>query len=389
LTAKKPHITYAGVDPTLAGGRLTIDLDALAANWRLLAEKSEPASMGAVVKADAYGLGIVHVVPALWQAGCRTFFAALPEEGLRVKAVAPDARVFILNGFFPEAFPAYEQSDLIPVLGSTHQLRLWNQLNDGRSDKLPFAMIVDTGMNRLGLNVDEALDFAADERADKPILLITHLATADDRAHALNQQQFESFQVLHAAFAGIESSIANSPGIFHPAGSQFDLNRPGIAIYGGEPLSDTPNPMRPVVTLEARIVQIQTGLKGETVGYGATTTLQRDTRIAICSVGYADGYLRSASGSGVPLRNAVPRGGEGFVAGKKVPVIGRVTMDLTSFDITDLAEDAVGPGDYIELFGKNIALDDAARSAGTIGYELLTSLGNRYHRRYLHSGTSN
>ncbi|PSH67994.1 alanine racemase [Phyllobacterium brassicacearum] len=387
MTATRSNITTTGADPRLAGGRLTIDLDALVANWRLLAEKS-PADTGAVVKADAYGLGIVHVVPVLWQAGCRTFFAALPEEGLRVKAVAPDARVFVLNGFFAEAFPVYEQSNLIPVLGSLHELSLWKKLNKGRKDKLPFALNVDTGMNRLGLNVDEGLAFAADGRAEKPILLITHLATADDRAHALNQKQFESFQELRAAFAGIESSIANSPGIFHPASREFDLNRPGVAIYGGEPLSDTPNPMRPVVTLEARIVQIQTGVKGETVGYGATTTLQRDTRIAICSVGYADGYLRSASGSGVPLRNAVPGGGEGFVAGKKVPIIGRITMDLTSFDITNLAEDAVKPGDYIELFGPNIALDDAARSAGTIGYELLTSLGNRYHRRYLHSGQS-
>ena len=143
--------------------------------------------------------------------------------------------------------------------------------------------------------------------------------------------------------------------------------------------------MRPVVTLEARIVQIRTGRKGETVGYGATARLGRDTRIAVCSVGYADGYLRSASGSGVPLRGTVPNGGEGFVAGSKVPVLGRITMDLTSFDITDLPVDAVRPGDYIELFGQNVPLDDAARAAGTIGYELLTSLGTRYHRRYLKS----
>jgi alanine racemase len=388
LTARKPHITTAGADPRLAGGRLTIDLDALAANWRLLADKSKPAQTGAVVKADAYGLGIVHVVPVLWQAGCRTFFVALAEEGLRVKAVAPDARVFVLNGFFADAFPVYEQSDLIPVLGSLHDFSLWNGCNAGRNDKLPYALHVDTGMNRLGLSVDEALAFSVDEQAEKPVLLITHLATGDDPAHALNRRQFESFQKLRAIFAGIESSIANSPGIFHAASGDFDLSRPGVAMYGGEPLSGTANPMRPVVTLEARIVQIRKGLKGETVGYGATATLERDTRIAICSVGYADGYLRSASGSGVPLRKAVPGGGEGFVAGKKVPIIGRVTMDLTSFDITDLAEDAVKPGDHIELFGTNIALDDAARAAGTIGYELLTSLGSRYHRRYLHSGKS-
>ncbi len=386
MTTRKPNVTTTGADPRLAGGRLTIDLDALTANWLFLADKSKPAQTGAVVKADAYGLGIVHVVPVLWQAGCRTFFVALAEEGLRVKAVAPDARVFVLNGFFADAFPVYEQSDLIPVLGSLQELSLWKHLNAGRQDKLPYALNVDTGMNRLGLNVSEAIAFAAKGMDEMPVLLITHLATADDPSHALSQKQFESFQKLRAAFKGVESSIANSPGVFHTLHSGFDLSRPGVAMYGGEPVSNVANPMRPVVTLEARIVQIRTGLKGETVGYGATATLERDTRIAICSVGYADGYLRSFSGSGVPLRNAVVKGGAGFLAGRKVPVIGRVTMDLTSFDITDLAEDAVKPGDFIELFGPNIALDDAARAAGTIGYELLTSLGNRFHRRYLHSG---
>lgn len=385
LTAKGPQITTTGADPRLAGGRLTIDLDALVANWQLLAEKSKPALASAVVKADAYGLGIVHVVPALWQAGCRTFFVALAEEGLRVRAVAPDARVFVLNGFFADAFSAYEQSDLIPVLGSLHELSLWKSLNANRKGQLPFALHVDTGMNRLGLTVAEALAFAADVQNQKPVLLMTHLATADDQAHALTQRQFESFQKLRTAFAGIESSIANSPGIFHTRIGEYELSRPGVAMYGGEPVSGIANPMRPVVTLEARIAQIRTGLKGETVGYGATTTLERDTRIAVCAVGYADGYLRSASGSGVPLRKAVPIGSEGFIAGKKVPIIGRVTMDLTSFDITELAGKAVKPGDYIELIGPNIALDDAARAAGTIGYELLTSLGNRYHRRYLKS----
>lgn len=375
----------AGADPRLAGGRLTIDLDALVANWQLLAEKSLPAQTSAVVKADAYGLGIIHVVPALWQAGCRTFFVALPEEGLRVRAVAPDARVFVLNGFFSEALPVYEESDLIPVLGSLQELDLWRSLNAKRKDKMPFALHVDTGMNRLGVTLDEALAFAAARRNDKPILLMTHLATADDRAHALNDRQIQSFHKLRAAFSGIESSIANSPGIFHSGVGEYELSRPGVAMYGGEPFSGGANPMRPVVTLEARIVQIRTGRKGETVGYGATARLGRDTRIAVCSVGYADGYLRSASGSGVPLRGTVPNGGEGFVAGSKVPVLGRITMDLTSFDITDLPVDAVRPGDYIELFGQNVPLDDAARAAGTIGYELLTSLGTRYHRRYLKS----
>ncbi|MEP7456940.1 alanine racemase [Phyllobacterium sp. SB3] len=386
MIAKIPRITTTGADPRLAGGRLTIDLDALVSNWLLLAEKSKPARTAAVVKADAYGLGIVHVVPVLWKAGCRTFFVAVAEEGLRVKAVAPDAQVFVLNGFFAEAFPVYEQSDLIPVLGSLRELASWKELNAGRAEKLPYALHVDTGMNRLGLTVTEAVRFAGEAADDRPILLITHLATADDQNHALSPRQFESFQKLRANFSGIESSIANSPGIFHSLNTGYELSRPGVAMYGGEPLSGIANPMRPVVTAEARIIQVRMGLKGETAGYGATATLSRDTRIAICSIGYADGYLRSASGSGVPLRQTLNSGGIGFIAGKKVPVIGRVTMDMTSFDISDLDEGDAREGDYIELFGTNISLDDAARAAGTIGYELLTSLGNRYHRRYLYSG---
>ncbi|MHC1549556.1 alanine racemase [Phyllobacterium sp. K27] len=384
--AKTTHVTATGADPRLAGGRLTIDLDALVANWLLLAEKSKPARTAAVVKADAYGLGIVHVVPVLWSVGCRTFFVALAEEGLRVKAVAPDAQVFVLNGFFAEAFPIYERSNLIPVLGSLQELANWRELNAGRTEKLPYALHVDTGMNRLGLTVSEAIRFAGESADDGPVLLITHLATADEPTHELSQRQFESFQKLRANFSGIESSIANSPGIFHSSNTGYELSRPGVAMYGGEPLSGVANPMRPVVTSEARIVQIRTGLKGETAGYGATATLDRDTRIAICSVGYADGYLRSASGSGVPLRQTLNSGGSGFIACKRVPIIGRVTMDLTSFDISELKEDEAKPGDYIELFGSNISLDEAARAAGTIGYELLTSLGNRYHRRYLYSG---
>lgn len=386
MTAKMQHIATTGADPRLAGGRLTIDLDALVANWLLLAERSKPARTAAVVKADAYGLGIIHVVPVLWKAGCRTFFVALAEEGLRVKAVAPDAQVFVLNGFFAEAFPVYEQSNLTPVLGSLQELASWKALNAGRTEKLPYALHVDTGMNRLGLTVNEAIRFAGESKDDKPILLITHLATADEQKHELSQRQFESFQKLREHFSGIESSIANSPGIFHSLNAGYELSRPGVAMYGGEPVSGIANPMRPVVTSEARIVQIRTGLKGETAGYGATARLTRDTRIAICSVGYADGYLRSASGSGVPLRQTLNNGGCGFIAGKTVPIIGRVTMDLTSFDISELAEGEAKAGDYIELFGSNISLDDAARAAGTIGYELLTSLGNRYHRRYLYSG---
>ncbi len=163
----------------------------------------------------------------------------------------------------------------------------------------------------------------------------------------------------------------------------FDLTRPGIALYGGEAVVGVPNPMKPVAKAEARIIQIRDGKKGETVSYGGTYQLSRDSRLAIVSAGYADGYKRALSGSGVPLRQTVAQGGFGFVAGRKVPVIGRITMDLTIFDVTDIPASEIQAGDYVELFGPNIAADDVARAAGTIGYELLTSLGLRYERRYI------
>jgi len=375
-------VLVTGADRLLAGGRLTIDLDALVDNWKALDARSRPGRAAAVVKADAYGCGIAQVVPALFAAGCDTFFVALPEEGLRARHAAPRARIFVLNGLFDDAAPAFTDADLIPVLGSDHEIAIWAK--HGR--RKPCAIHVDTGMNRLGLTPDEAIAFAEKAKSVRPVLLMSHLACGDTPENGMSRQQRESFQKVRAAFGEIESSLANSAGIFLGPDYLFDLTRPGIALYGGEALGGMANPMKPVVTAETRIVQIRHAAKGEKVGYGATMTLARDTRIAVCATGYADGYLRSASGSGVPLRNAVAEGAYGFIAGRRVPVIGRVTMDLTSFDVTDVPEDAIRAGDHIELFGPNIALDDVARAAGTIGYELLTGLGPRYHRRYVGGG---
>lgn len=375
-------------DPRLAGGRLTVDLDALAANYRLLAERSGPAETAAAVKGDAYGLGADRVVPALARAGCRSFFVALPEEGLRARAVAPEARIFVLNGLFAEALPAYEEAALTPVLGSPEELALWARHNHGRDRPRPAAIHVDTGMNRLGLTTEDALAFAADKafrNVVNPVLVMSHLACADERDHPKNEEQRESFQTVRAAFADIDSSLANSAGIFLGSDFRFDLTRPGIALYGGAVASGEPSPMRPVATLETRIIQLREAKAGETVGYGATVTLDRDTRIAVVSAGYADGLHRALSGSGVPLRQAVGKGGVGFIAGRRVPILGRISMDLTAFDVTDLRPDAVHPGDFIELFGTNIPVDEAAAAAGTIAYEMLTSLGRRYARRYVNA----
>lgn len=383
-----PDAGHDGVDPRIAGGRLTVDLDALAGNYRLLQRRAAPARAAGVVKADAYGLGAARVGPALWRAGCRTFFVALPQEGIELRAVLPEAEIYVLNGTFgPEAAPAFAAHRLMPVIGSQADISSWEAFgwDDGEVPR-PCAIHVDTGMNRLGLTHEEALAFADDNAltgALTPRLLMSHLACGDDAGHPLNRRQLESFQAVREAFDGIDSSLSNSAGIFLGPEFAFDLVRPGIALYGGQPFDGGDNPMLPVATLEARVVQVRRAKNGETASYGAHGALSRDTIIAVVSTGYADGYHRASSFAGVPLRRAVPAGGHGFVHGRRVPVLGRVTMDLTLFDVTDLGPDGVAVGDWIELFGPNVPVDEAAAAAGTISYEMLTSLGRRYYRRYV------
>ncbi|SOC86140.1 alanine racemase [Ensifer adhaerens] len=368
-----------------APSRLTIDLGALAENWRMLAKASGKARTGAAVKGDGYGLGIEAVVPALYDAGCRDMFVATPDEGMLARQFAPDARIFVLAGVWPGVEAQFFSHDLVPVLVSEEQIACWSNAV-AFDEERPCALMVDTGMNRLGLSVDEALALADDPTRPasfSPVLLLSHLACASDPSHPLNRQQLQSFEMLAKAYEGVESSLANSPGIHLGPDYHFDVTRPGIAIYGGEAVDGVKNPSLPVVTAETRILQIHKARAGEPVSYGGTHVLTRDSRLAIASTGYADGYHRSLSGSGIPLRQTVQQGGVGFIAGHRVPVVGRITMDLTIFDVTDVPEGEIRSGDYIELFGANILLDDAARAAGTIGYELLTSLGNRYQRAYV------
>lgn len=368
----------------MRGGRLTIDLDAIVVNWRDLDRRSRPGRAAAVVKADAYGLGADRVVPALASAGCDSLFVALPEEGAAIRPLVPEARIFVLNGVHADAMDATVADELIPVLSSMEQVALWAAQGGGR----PCAIQVDTGMNRLGLTVDEACALAGDDalRGKLDIVhVMSHFACADMPDHPLNRQQIESFQAVAAMFEGVESSLANSAGVLTGGAYGHAMTRPGIALYGGEAVADIANPMQPVVTLEARIVQIRSASAGETVSYGATHCLVRDSRIAIVSVGYADGYPRAGSGSGVPLRDAVAEGLAGYLGGHRAPVLGRVTMDLTCFDVTDVPGDALAEG-WIELIGPTMPLDDVARACGTIGYEILTSLGTRYARHYRGGG---
>lgn len=368
-----------------AGLRLTVDLGALVENWQDMARRSGRARTGAVVKADAYGLGIEEVGETLYIAGARDFFVATAEEGATLRSYAPEARIFVLCGIWPGMQRTFFDNDLVPVISSEEQLAFWMAILADYGE-YPCALQVDTGFNRLGLTVEDALALADDvsrPASFSPVLVMSHLACGDDPKSEMNRQQLESFRQVSAAFEGIESSLSASAGIFLGPKYHFDLTRPGIALYGGEALVGVANPMRPVATAEARIIQVRQVKAGEAVSYGRAMQLTRDSRLAIVSAGYADGYMRSQSSGGVPLRQTGIAGGQGFIAGHRVPVAGRITMDLTIFDVTDMPEGLVRAGDYVELFGNNVLVDDAARAAGTIGYEMLTSMGLRHQRRYL------
>ncbi|GIL03040.1 MAG: alanine racemase, biosynthetic [Alphaproteobacteria bacterium] len=376
--------------PPPAATRLTVDLDALVGNWRTLQAFAPAAETAAMVKADAYGLGADRVVPALARAGCRTFFAAFPDEALAVREAAPGARVFVLAGLFEETAMGFIEHRLVPVLNRREDLAVWRRTAARSGRRLACALHFDTGMNRLGLAVDEAGDIAAAIAAEpglEPALVMSHLACADEPGHRLNAAQKARFDAVRARFPGVAASLANSAAILTDPGFAYDLTRPGIALYGGEAVNRSAGPMMPVATFEARILQLRRARKGETVGYGATTTLARDSVLAIAGVGYADGYLRAASGAGVPQRQ-LGAGASGAIAGRPVPVVGRISMDATAFDVTDLPDRVLASAAWIELIGETIGLDDFARAAGTIGYEVLTRIGPRAERRYVGGGTT-
>ena len=367
----------AGLPPIpreAAQAELTIDLGALAANWQLLAGRIAPAECSAVVKADAYGIGIEQAVPALYRAGCRTFFVAHVSEGQRVRAAlegARDARIFVLNGL--SADPAlYKVDALHPVLGSRADIELWQAAGAGVPD---CAIHVDTGMNRLGCSLAD-LDLVDLARL-RVALVMSHLVSSEVPGDPLNARQIERFEAARQRLPGIPGSLANSSALFLPQRPSYDLARPGYALYGGNPTPEAPNPMQPVVRLSAPILQVRDIEAGATVGYNAQWTARRATRLATIGVGYADGLPRNL------MATDLRPGGEAIVAGHRCPFAGRVSMDLTIIDVTDLPSAQVGVGTVVELLGSHITVDDMGARAGTIGYEILTNLGRRYHRTYL------
>jgi alanine racemase len=361
-----------------APGILTIDLDALVANWRKLEKTAVPAECAAVVKADAYGCGVEPVARALASAGCKTFFVATIDEARAARAAVPSSAIYALNGFFQNTGEAYAKVDCKPVIGDLNELAEWDVFCRRSGWHGGAAIHIDTGMHRLGLTATEAQGLIPRVTAgDHGITLVmSHLASAEQLNNPVNARQLNAFREIASLFTGVPASLSNSSGIYLGAPYQFDLVRPGAALYGINPTPEADNPMRPVVELKARIVQIRNIERGETVGYGGTWTARRPTRLALVAAGYADGYFRAASsGDGT-------RGAEVVVAGKRCPVAGRVSMDLMAIDVTDLPPQAVRRGHLVTLIGEGITVDELAHHFGTIGYEVLTSLGRRYARVY-------
>ncbi len=359
-----------------AVAELEIDLRAIAANYALLCERARPAAIAAVVKADAYGLGLGPVATRLSAAGCRRFFVARLEEGVALRRLLHEAEIFLLDGVGKGEEETVFAHRLIPVLNQPGELELWARYARAVGQKLAAALHIDTGMNRLGFS-ETAVGRLTAERLE-PLtlrLVMSHLACADEPEHPLNAIQLERFATATAQLGGVPRSLAASSGIFLGPDYRFDLCRPGVALYGVNPVPGRPNPMRPVVRLTAPVLQLREIEAPGTVGYGATRPVRPGMRIATVPVGYADGLLRSAS------NRATAR-----IAGIEVPFAGRVSMDLIGLDVTAVPPGAVAPGTPVELLGGPDGVDRFAARAETIGYEVLTRLGHRFRRRYLDGG---
>ncbi len=339
-----------------------------------------PAECAAVVKADAYGLGMQQAAPALGRAGCKTFFVATLAEGIALRALLPRATIYVFAGLMPGTAGIYRAHDLRPVLNSAAEIREWAEFCSGQGEKLPCAVHLDSGMNRLGLSADEVDQVAAANDLWLALtlsLVMSHLACADEPEHPKNEAQRKAFDRLRARLPRALASLANSAGVLLSRDFAYDLVRPGIALYGGHPRRLGANPFADVVHLKGRILRTREIAAGESIGYGATRTLDRPARVAIVSVGYADGFFRALS---------TKDGEEGFVAyagPHPAPILGRVSMDLIAIDVSHVPETLSSRGAWVELIGPNVPAHAMAHHAVTIDYEILTNLGRRALRRYL------
>lgn len=348
---------------------LHVDLDAVVANYRILKERHALHKVAAVVKADAYGLGMRAVAQALWQDGCRVFFVATLSEGMALRKMLADARIGVFNGVMKGEEALFVRHRLAPVLNEVSQVERWVAKT---TVDAPVMLHVDTGMTRLGLTQGELEGVVGKYPGLHTSLayVLSHLACANEPGHPKNQEQLARFRQAMAVLPGVKASFANSSGHFLPADFHFDLGRPGCALYGITPVEGE-NPMRQVARLEAPLLSVRTLDRDETVGYGATMQLPKGSRLALAALGYADGWPRLLSGQGFA-----------FVGGHKVAVVGRVSMDMTALDVSTVPEAMLATAQSAEFINAQQTVDEVARACGTIGYEIFTGLGARIVRRY-------
>ncbi len=366
-------------DPIPSNPQLIVDLGALKRNYRTL-QTFVQSEVGAVVKADAYGLGMKPIVEALAGEGCRTFFAAYASEGAQIRAIAPDVEIFIFAPFVEIDAEVLFDNALKPCLYDINQARAFVASAEERGRVPQAALHVETGINRLGMSRRAVEAFLSDPslKAVQIDLLMGHLACADDPESAQNESQLEAFRFFHRLLPGIRASLANSAGVFLGPLYHFDLVRPGIALYGHDPHFERVEPrVEPVATLQARVGQIKTVEPGQSIGYGATVTCTAPTRVGVVLAGYADGIMRR-------LGNDGPEGPQTVaINGRRAPIFGRVSMDLITVDLSGFAPDEVTPGARVEIFGREVRVEELARRARTIPYEIFTQIGSRVPRVYL------
>jgi len=359
--------------------QLSVNLGALKENYQTLAALAGSSQCAGVVKADAYGLGVEAVSRTLWQAGCRIFFVAILSEAVVLRSLLPDAEIYLLNGLIKGSAPECAHLNVRPVLASFEEIDEWSQFCRDKNVRLPAAVHVDTGINRLGIEYDDAVKFFPSASACQDFnlcMVMSHLVCGDEPANALNQQQVKKFDVLRKLAPDAVFSLANSAGIISAPDTHFDMVRPGIALYGSNPIEKTSTNIKPVATLKAAVLQVRDVAVGQSIGYGSTFVCQRPSKVAILGLGYADGFFRNLGGSNTQTRAHV------YIDGHLAPVIGRVSMDMIGVDVTDLPDGSVARAVMAEIFGGNISLDGVAHASQTLSYEVLTRLGNRFDRIY-------
>jgi alanine racemase len=355
--------------------RLTVRLGAIVANYRLCQRLIGPAAVAGVVKADGYGCGAAPVARALAAAGCDTYFVARLEEGIALRPIVPRARIFVLDGGAPDTIPALLSHRLTPVLNSLAEIAGWSAAARETRQELEAAIHIDTGMSRLGLPGEELSVLAREwkKRLEgiRVVLWMSHLACADDPASKMNAMQLDRFRTALAMLPPAPASFSSSGGVLIGKDYAFDLVRPGIGLYGGNVQNAPKNPFQTVAVLTGRVLQLRRIDRGESVGYGATFRAKRPTVIATVALGYADGLMR-----------AIGNRGTAAIAGKRAPIVGRISMDLTTLDVTEIAPAILSTDVMAEFFGDTIGLDEAAKAADTVPYEILTALTPRVPRVY-------